>query len=102
LGVRYLPIDKNIQKNNNLPYAYGVLITRGEKISDLAVIPGSPADLAGLMENDIILEINGVKIDNKNSLSNLIAERTVGEKINLKIWRKGNEEEIELKLTEKK
>jgi S1-C subfamily serine protease len=102
LGVRYLPLDEMIQKNNNLPYAYGILVVRGANPVDLAVIPGSPADLAGIVENDIILEINGVKIDNKNSLPILIAKYEVGEIINLKIWHKGSEKEIKLTLAEKK
>jgi serine protease Do len=102
LGVRYLPIDAIIQKNNNLPYAYGVLVVRGANPADLAVIPGSPADLAGIVENDIILEINGVEIDNKNSLPILIAKYEVEEIINLKIWHKGSEKEIKLTLAEKK
>lgn len=102
LGVRYLPLNETIQKNNNLPYAYGVLVMRGANVADLAVIPGSPADLAGLVENDIILEINGVKIDDKNPLPNLVAKYEVGEEISLKIWHKGSEKEIKLKLAEKK
>jgi serine protease Do len=102
LGVRYLPLNETIQKNNSLPYAYGALVVRGEQVSDLAVVPGSPADLAGIVENDIILEINGVKIDDKNPLSILVAKYEVGEEINLKIWHKGSEKEIKLKLAEKK
>jgi S1-C subfamily serine protease len=102
LGVRYLPIDQAIQKNNNLPYSYGVLVVRGAAVSDLAVIPGSPADLAGIVENDIILEINGVKIDENNSLPSLVAKYEVGEEITLKIWHKGSEKEINLTLAEKK
>lgn len=102
LGVRYLPLNETIQKNNSLPYAYGALVIRGETVSDLAVIPGSPADLAGIMENDIILEINGVKIDDKNPLPNLVAKYEVGEKISLKIWHKGSEKEIKLTLAERK
>ena len=35
-------------------------------MTDFAVIPGSPADKAGLVENDVILEIHGEKIDEKN------------------------------------
>ncbi len=102
LGVRYLPLDEVIQKNNNLPYAYGALIMRGANASDLAVIPGSPADLAGLVENDIILEIDGIKIEAKNPLPNLVAKHEVGEEIILKIWHKGSEKEIKLRLAEKK
>jgi serine protease Do len=102
LGVRYLPLNEMIQKNNSLPYAYGALVIRGAAVSDLAVIPGSPADLAGIVENDIILEINGIKIDDKNTLPSLVAKYNVGETISLKIWHKGNEKKIELTLAEKK
>jgi C-terminal processing protease CtpA/Prc len=65
-------LDDTIQKENNLPYNYGALVLRGQKTTDFAVIPGSPADKAGLMENDIILEINKEKIDENHPLGNVI------------------------------
>jgi serine protease Do len=101
LGVRYIPIDKVIQKENNLPFDYGVLVSRGEKISDLSVLPGSPADKAGIVENDIILELNGTKIDDKNGLGDLISRYNVGDEITLKIWHKGNEATVKAVLAEK-
>ena len=38
LGVRYMPITADVQKNNNLKYDYGILVVRGQNPSDLAVI----------------------------------------------------------------
>jgi S1-C subfamily serine protease len=102
LGVRYIPIDKNIQKENNLPFDYGVLIIRGQKITDFAVIPGSPADKAGLIENDIILEIDGIKIDSENGLTDIIAKLDIGDSVKIKIWHKGDIKEISLRLEERK
>lgn len=102
LGIRYVLIDKGFQKANSLPFAYGALVSRGEKITDLAVIPGSPADLAGLVENDIILELNETKIDENNSLGDLISQHNVGEEVVLKIWHKGNEKNVKVKLEERK
>jgi len=101
IGVRYIPIDATIQKENNLPYNYGVLVSRGQKITDFAVIPGSPADKAGIVENDIVLEVNGTKIDATNSLGDLIAKYNVGDKITLKIWHKGTEGMADVTLAEK-
>jgi len=89
LGVRYLPITDNLQSQNNLPFDYGVLVTRGDTNQDLAVMPGSPADKAGLVENDIILEADGQKITLKNQLSDIIATRRPGDRIKLKIYHKG-------------
>src|SRR5205814_2005383 len=63
LGVRYITLTPGIASEQKLPRDYGALIVRGNSSTDFAVLPGSPADKAGLMENDIILEVNGSKID---------------------------------------
>ncbi|MDD3498650.1 MAG: trypsin-like peptidase domain-containing protein [Candidatus Moranbacteria bacterium] len=102
LGVRYVIIDEAIQKENNLPYNYGALVIRGEKITDLAVSPGSPADKAGIMENDVILEFGGDKINSKNMLSDLILKHDAGEEVEVRIWHKGEEKSVKVKLEERK
>ncbi|HDH04031.1 MAG TPA: trypsin-like serine protease, partial [Candidatus Campbellbacteria bacterium] len=89
LGVRYITINKDIAEKNKLSVDYGALITRGEKRSDLAVIPGSPADKADLRENDIILEINGKKISENYTLAQAISKFSAGDKIKMKILHKG-------------
>ena len=103
LGVRYVLINAAIQKANNLPHSYGALIIRGKKITDLAVIPGSPADKAGLVENDIILEIDGKKVGDKQgtNLSDLISPHNVGDKITLKVWHKGKIKKVEVTLEDR-
>lgn len=102
LGIRYQAINKEYAKESKLPVDYGALLIRGQQPTDLAVIPGSPADKAGLVENDIILEINGQKIDEKNTLSKLMANFKVGETIKLKILHRGENKEISVKLEEAK
>jgi len=100
LGIRYLVLNSEIAKKNNLPYNYGALIIRGEQATDLAIIPGSPANKAGLVENDIILEIEGKKIDSENSLAKEIQKFKPGEEINLKIYHQGEEKTIKVILEE--
>lgn len=102
LGVRYTLINKQLAQENKLPVDYGALILRGNKQTDLAVIPGSPADKAGLLENDIILEADGTKITEDYSLSKAIQKHKPGDKIKLKILRKGEEKIIEVTLEEMK
>jgi serine protease Do len=96
LGVRYVVIDAEMKDKNNLTVDYGVLVKAGATASGLAVIPGSPADKAGIVENDIILEIDGVKLDEKTSLASIIREKNVGQVINLKILHKGTEKMFQL------
>ncbi len=102
LGIRYIIINEALQEENDLPFDYGALVLRGDKITELAVVPGSPADKADIVENDIILEINGEKITEKSQLSSLIIKYSVGDEVTLKVWHKGEEKEVKVKLEEKK
>lgn len=98
LGVRYTLVTEELVKQNNLPVDYGALVVRGEQPTDLAVIPGGPANKAGIEENDIILEIEGQKIDENNDLRKAVLKYDVGDKIKAKILHKGEEKEIEIEL----
>ncbi len=100
LGVRYIPITETLKGQNKLSVDYGALVGRGENQGELAVIPGSPADKAGIVENDIILEIDGVKIDENISLAALIRRKQVGDTITLKVLSKGKEKIVSTVLQE--
>lgn len=102
LGIRYLIIDEDTARQNDLEYDYGALILRGERRSDLAVIPGSPADRAGLKEGDVILEISGEKVTEEKPLSFLISEKSIGEEVTLKVWSDGEIKEVTILLEERK
>ncbi|MFH2136144.1 MAG: trypsin-like peptidase domain-containing protein [Patescibacteria group bacterium] len=102
LGVRYVLINEEIAKENKLEKDYGALVVRGQKQTDLAVVPGSPADKAGLVENDIVLEIDGQKIDEDHPLAREIAKSRPGDEITLKVLHKGEEKDIQVKLEEYK
>lgn len=98
LGVRFRLVTESLAEANNLRVDYGALIIRGETADDLAVIPGSPADKAGLRENDIILEIDGERIDESSPLQNVIQRYRIDDEITLKVLRQGNEIEVKVKL----
>ena len=100
LGVRYLPLNSQIQAKNNLAYDYGALLVRGDTPAELAVVPGSPADQAGLEENDIILEVEGGKLDQAHSLAKEVAKYQPGDVINLKVSHDGQEKTIPVELRE--
>jgi len=98
LGVRYISIDVNMKEKNNLTVDYGVLVKGGATIDELAVIPGSPANKAGIVENDIILSINGIKLDEDNNLSSIIRQKKIGDIIILRILHAGIEKNVSITL----
>lgn len=98
IGLRYMLITKELAEQNKLPVDYGALVVRGEQATDLAVAPGGPADMAGIVENDIILEVEGVRIDENNDLRKTVLQYNVGDKIKMKILHKGEEKEVEVVL----
>lgn len=102
LGIRYLIIDGIVKNQAQLPFDYGVLVTRGNTVTDLAVIPGSPADIAGIVENDMILEINGEKITKDNQLGDILSKFNVGDQIDLKVWHKSHLRDVSVTLQELK
>lgn len=90
LGVRYISINPQVAKERNLAVDYGVLLVKGPK-GESVVVDGSPAQKAGLKEGDIILEINGMRITPEKQLVDIISQKSIGEKITLKILRDGKE-----------
>lgn len=103
LGVRYAPIDAKMQTDNNLPYAYGAFVVRGQNTGEVAVVSESPADKAGIKENDIILEVDGVRIVGGDKLTEAIGKHKIGDEVKLKVWRKGEgEKELWVTLTQMK
>lgn len=108
LGVRYILINKLIQQafsekyNTYLPVDYGALVIREPGINGSAVVPNSPADKVGVMENDIILEFNKTKINQKHPLQELIHKHKPGDIVDLKILRGDKIGTVKLKLEERK
>lgn len=81
IGVRYKMIDKQTAILNE--------VVEGAYIVE--VIKDSPAEKAGLQEEDIIIEFDGKKVDGTDdrTLARLINNKKVGDIIKLKIWRNG-------------
>ena len=93
LGIYMQDINEDIYEAMELESMRGTII--GE------VIPGSPADKAGLEESDIIVGFENQKINNGSELKNLVSNSIPGSKIKLKILRSGRNEDIEVVLEEK-
>lgn len=101
IGVRYIPITPEFAALNEMDIKEGALVYSGSA-GELAVIPGGPADKAGVQINDIIVSINTDKIDQNHSLSSLLQKYKAGDEIELEFWRKGEKKMVKVMLDEMK
>lgn len=101
LGLRYLTLNDDLKEKLRLSVAYGALIAK-EHLLDQAIVEGSPADKAGLKENDIILEWNGERVTTDKNIQDYLENCDVGEKIKLKVLRAKKEISAEVVLAERK
>lgn len=74
-------------------------VTTGVVVTE--VVPGSPADRAGVEQYDVIVEMDGQKIENSIDLrQHLYNETEIGDTLKMKVYRAGKMMELQLKLTE--
>ncbi|MDR0466205.1 MAG: Do family serine endopeptidase, partial [Deltaproteobacteria bacterium] len=93
IGVTIQDVDQNSAK------ALGLDKTRGALIG--SVMPGEPADKAGVKAGDVILSVDGKDIDDSNSLLRTIAGKQPGAEIKIIVWRDGKARELNLTLGER-
>lgn len=98
LGIRYLAVTKETQALSNLPVDHGAFLAPSDE--GPSVLPGSPAAKAGLKEGDIILELQGERIDEQHSLSQLLQDHEVGEEIELTVLSGSTRKTVRLTLGE--
>lgn len=85
LGVGFVPITPEVAKYYNLSVKNGAYVVGINNRP--AIIPGSPAEKAGIKEHDIVTKVGGVAVGNGGGISSLIAEYAPGETVQLTILR---------------
>lgn len=100
LGVRYQIITPKMNQDLNLGSDFGAWLRDQENIP--AVIPGTPAEKAGLRGGDIVLQVGDMKITEKMGLAELLALSVPGEEVSLLILREGKQKTISVILEERK
>jgi S1-C subfamily serine protease len=108
LGIEGTEITPDLQQAINLPVGEGVLVGH--------VVPGSPADMAGIhggsttatiagqtltLGGDIITSIDGHKITSFANLAETIASKSAGDRVTLGILRDGKAQTLTVTLASK-
>ena len=107
LGVRTIPISAELAEEMGLPVDYGLLIVQ--------TIPGGSADQAGLhggteraylgnipimLGGDLIVAIDGEKVEDEQTLSQMMNNRRAGDTVRVTIYRNKKKLEVNVALGE--
>jgi serine protease Do len=90
IGVAIGQVDELMARS------YGLKEARGAAVSE--VTPDGPADKAGIQVEDVILEADGVEIEDNGDLVEHISTRTPGTVVTLRVFREGATHTIKVTL----
>ena len=93
-GLKIMTLNEQIAKANKLSSSRGVIITEVQK--------NSPAQKAGLQIYDIIIGLDGFRVNDENILGGLIQEYRTGDIVDVKVLRDDKEMVLKMKLEKMK
>ncbi len=94
LGVSVQDITEDMAQSLKMKEMEGALVAE--------VVPGDPADKAGIKTGDVIVELDGKKIRDTHELLRVVATIPVGRKVDVKVLRDGKAYVIPVVVTERK
>ncbi len=92
LGTRIQPLTSELAESFKLKDTAGALVAE--------VSSNTPAGKAGIKTGDVIVEVNGKKIEDDRNLRLMISAIAPGTKVNVKLMRNGEEKSLEVILGE--
>jgi serine protease Do len=88
LGVSISDVTEDDLERLKLREAKGVLVRR--------VMPGDPADKGGVRADDVIVGIDGARLETPRDLQRVVSSTPVGKKVRVVLLRDGRETEVEV------
>ena len=90
LGITIQDLNGDLAEYYNLKDQSGVLVAD--------VVPGDPADKAGIKPDDIIIDVNGKKVTTGHELTAMTARLSVGDKATLTVLRDGKQKHFDVEV----
>jgi serine protease Do len=92
LGVSLQPLTKELAQGLGASAEKGAVVAR--------VLPGGPAEKAGLVANDVIVKVGDVAVEDLQHLQRLILDAPVGESVTVRVLRNGKEVTVPVTIAE--
>jgi serine protease Do len=93
LGVGLQPVDEDLAPALGIPKDTGELVR--------SVVPTGPAARAGLVQGDVIVKVNGQQVNPDQTVSYLVANTPVGQRVPLEIIRNGKRATVYVMVAER-
>jgi S1-C subfamily serine protease len=90
LGIQYAPLTPAIAAQLGVNVQNGIVIG--------AVVPGSPADNAGLRARDVVTAVDGQQITDESSLAEVLSQHQPGDSVTLTVVRSGQQQNVQATL----
>ena len=90
LGVQIQDVTRQLAESFGMDRPHGALVAK--------VVPGGPAEKAGIQIGDIIVEFDGRTIETSGELPPIVGMTAVDTKAKVKVIRQGDEEELIVKV----
>jgi serine protease Do len=81
-----------------LAKSFGLKDGKGALVAE--VLPGSPAEKAGIEQGDVIVEFDGKVVNESKDLPQIVASTPVGKSVTVKLWRNGKALDQQVKVAE--
>lgn len=95
----YMGVQLDSQFTSRKAQAIGLPRKQGALVN--GVTPGSPAARAQIQPGDVILEFDGVSIEDDNHLVNRVALTPIGKEVAVTVWRQGQVLKLRLQVEER-
>jgi S1-C subfamily serine protease len=95
IGILYNLVTPQVTQELDLPVDYGALVGAGE---GNGVYPGSPAEAAGLQDGDVIVAVDGERVDEDHDLSSHLLPHMPGDVITLRVLRGNTSRDVTVTL----
>ena len=92
LGVRIQTVTEELAEGLRLDRPRGALVA--------SVTPEGPAEKSGILQGDVILRFDGREVTEMRKLPRMVAETPIGKAVPVVVWRKGEEETVQVTLGE--
>jgi serine protease Do len=93
LGMSISEVNDDARQAFNAPGANGALVQ--------SVEPGKPAEIAGVKEGDIVVELDGRKINNNRDLIDYVSYLPVGSTVKITVLRNGQRQTLSAKTAQR-